>query len=258
MGLGSSNGALLLEFHPPPGRWINWVSLHPGGRFVTETKSLKEDKLRSDLWDISKPASAPRWIATLAEGYYFNEISLDGRFLAKSELNRIVVHDALTGAERHSLGEGTRDGLEWHVDFSADSHTLMARSPRRVEFWDLATGALAASQKFDDTIKLNRTWTSPDGLTMGINKPEGMIELWNRKTGVTRTIRPDTVVGQHEFSVRCSADGRHLAVFGRVGNQDWGPLQVWDVATASLTATCNVDRLSIYHNAFTADQRHLI
>ena len=251
-------GRLLLEFHPPQGRRTNWVSLHPGARLVSETTSLEGGKLRSDLWDVSRPSDQPQWIGTLSEDYNWGETSADGRLLARSEPDRIVVHDALTGAEKHSLGKGTRDGLEWRLSFSRDGQTLVAKSPARVEFWDLARRKLAAIRRLAGPINLDWLWAIPDGVTLGIRKPKGIIELWNRKTGLTRTIRPDAVSGRHDFSVQFSIDGRKLAILRWVGDRDWGPIHIWDVGTATLAATCPVDRLTSHGGTFMPDGRHLI
>jgi WD40 repeat protein/serine/threonine protein kinase len=251
-------GRLLLEFHPPPGRRTNWVSLHPGARLVSETTSLEGGHLRSDLWDVSRPAHQPKWIATLSDSLYWCESSADGRLLAESEPDRIVVHDALTGAEKHSLGKGTRDGLEWRVSFSRDGRTLVAKSRARVEFWDLATGNLAARRRLDGSINLDWVLAIPDGATLGIRKPEGILELWNRRTGQTRTIRPDAVPSRHGFLVQFSADGRKLAILRRVADRDRGPIQIWDVGTATLNETCTVDGLTSHGGTFMPDGCHLI
>ena len=87
----------------------------PEGASSPRPPLWKGVSLRSDLWDVSSPAHDPQWIATLSEDYYWSESSADGRLLAKSEPDRIVVHDALTGAEKHSLGEGT--GTGWSGDW---------------------------------------------------------------------------------------------------------------------------------------------
>ena len=216
------SGRLLVEFHPPPGRRTASVSIHPG----------RHSSPRPPLW---KAVSRDRTCGTCRNQHIVQnglphsrritpgaEDSADGRLLAKSEPGRIVVHDTLTGEEKHSLGQGTRDGLEWRLSFSGDGQTLMATSRTRVEFWDLARGNLAASRRLDGSINLDRTWAIPDGHTLVIRKPEGILGFWNRKTGLTRTIRPDAVPGRHDFSVQFSADGRKLAILRRVGDQTGG------------------------------------
>ena len=126
----------------------------------------------------------PQWIATLSKDYSWSETSADGRLLAQSEPDRLVVHDTLTGAETHSLGKGTRDGLEWSLSFSYDGQTLVAKSlaGRVLGHGD---GKLAATRRLDGSINLDRVWAIPDGATLVIRKPEGILELWNRKTGLT-------------------------------------------------------------------------
>ena len=251
-------GRLLLEFLPPPGRRTQWVTVHPGGRLVSETSPLQGGAMRADLWDIAKPEVGPRRMTTLSEDCRYGQGSADGRLYAISEPNRIVVHDLSTGALKHSLGAGTRDGLAWTLVFSLDGRTLMAKSRTRVEFWDVAKGALAAIRRLDGAVEPGPIWTSPDGVTVGLFMPEGTIELWDRVTGRTRTIRADSDVGRHDFTFHCSRDGRKLAILSEVPGREWGPLRVWDVATGVLEATCAVDRLMSFGGVFTPDRRHLI
>jgi WD40 repeat protein/serine/threonine protein kinase len=251
-------GRLLFEFRTPPGRRMQWVTVYPGGRLVSETTPPDGGKLRVDLWDIGISRDEPRRIATLSEDCRWGEGSADGRLFASSEPDRIVIHDLSTGILRHSLGAGKRDGLAWFLGFSHDGRTLMAKSRRRVEFWDVTSGSLVASRELDGSLDPARIWASPDGVTVGLFKPEGTIELWDRATGRTRTIRADTVMGRHEDAFFSSRDGRKLAVLGKAANRDWGPLRVWDVATGVLDATCAVDRLDSYGGVFAPDGRDLI
>jgi WD40 repeat protein/serine/threonine protein kinase len=251
-------GRLLLEFHPPPGRRLNFVTLLFGRRLMSDTTPLEGGKMRSDLWDISQPAHEPKWIASLSEDYRGDKPSADGRFLITLEPNRIVVHDAFSGALKLSVGEGTRDELAWDASLSADGQTLMARSLKRVEFWDVARGTVVGNRELDESVQFDQVCTSPDGVTLAIIRNDGTVELWNWKTGLTRSIRAVPAAQWRDIAGAFSPDGRKLAIFSKLGNNDWGPVRVCDVGTAALAATCPVYCLTACGGWFTIDRRHLI
>ncbi|MFO0956315.1 MAG: protein kinase [Isosphaeraceae bacterium] len=250
-------GRLLAEVHPPPGRWLRWVYLVGGGRFYCETSPLRGNSVRSDLWDLSGDDREPRWIARLADDYNWGARSRDGRLFAAVDSDRIVVVDAVTGALRQTLGEGTREGMEWRLEFAADSRTLMARSPTRVEFWDLTRGALAESRALARGATLDRVWTSPDGYTLIFGNIAGKIESWHRQTGQKRGLRADALQGKHDFEGRFSDDGTRLMVRTRVAGGNWEFPRVWDYAKGRLVATTSWDH-PVEHSSFSPDALQLV
>jgi eukaryotic-like serine/threonine-protein kinase len=250
-------GRLLLEVRPPLGRTMRWVTLVAGGRFISENDALKGASLRADLWDISRDALKPLQIATLSDGYSWGERSADGELFATAEPNRIVIHDVLTGTVRRSLGKATQHRMDWRPVFSIDKQTLVAISTTRAEFWDLSSGKLVASRKLDDST--GGVWCSPDGVTLCLCKRDGALEVWNRQTDRTLTLRPDSLVGPHELEGRFSADGLSLVAMNRVADREWARLKIWDVTTGSLKATCPIATTAAqYRNLEAPDGRHLI
>ena len=161
--------------------------------------------------------------------------SPDGRTLAISEFNSVMLFDAATGTLLHSIdGHLGRSQDVKSMAFSPDSRLLATGSVAKyliekgeLFLWDVATG----QQKTNFTKHLGNVYSlsfSPDGkiLAAGI---EDTVHLMDAATGEISNTFPRK--GRNVYSLSFSPDGKILAT----GSDD--KVRLWDVATGTIRTT---------------------
>ncbi len=113
---------------------------------------------------------------------YF-DCSRDGRYLAGTNRQKIIVWDARTWKELHRF-EGHRRG-SMHVSFSADGRTLASTgNDGFVRAWDCVTGKEIAT--FGDGRAVNsRLRFTADGRRLVVCGSDGRLHVFGEKSGVS-------------------------------------------------------------------------
>ena len=158
--------------------------------------------------------------------------SPDGRTLAISEFNSVMLFDAATGTLLHSIdGHVGRPQDVESMAFNPDSSRLATGSVHdsfgkgELFLWDVATG----QQKTNFTKHVGNVYSlsfSPDGkmLAAGI---DDTVHLMDAATGEISNTFP----GRKVYSLSFSPDGKILAT----GSDD--KVRLWDVATGTIRTT---------------------
>jgi WD40 repeat protein len=205
-----------------PGTTQPRLSFSPNGSMLAVTAAGEVV-----VWDVV--SGTERYRIDYGEGReaYSPSFSPDGTLLAVSDLptgpdevSRVVLHDAVTGAEIDALeGAGS-------TSFDPTGRHLAAVSQQRgtLVIWQVASREVVASVDVSGTGAVVGEW-SPDGRIIAVSGNEGIPRLFDVETGeeALALVGHDSIV----WSLSFNPDGRHLAGAG----SDADTL-VWDV-TAS-------------------------
>jgi WD40 repeat protein len=153
--------------------------------------------------------------------------STDGKTLACTAGDEVVLRDAATGEERRRLpGHGTATG---------DGR----RQPER----PTATGRRQQGRAGFQSLAF-----SPVGVHLATGDSEGVLVLWNAKTG-----HVEMTLERHQggvSSVAFSSDGRLVA-----SGSDDKTINVWEVGTGKLRWSLKAHEIAVYSVAFSPDGR---
>ena len=213
--------------------------LNPQTAISPDGKVLATGRL---LWDISTGTrkdpvlNSPnvflsRIGSTAIENVLF---SPDGRTLAISEFNTVMLFEAATGTLLHTInGHVGRPQDVESMAFSPDSSLLATGSVHFLSgkgelfLWDVATG----QQKTNFTQHVGNVYSlsfSPDGKTLAAGIDDTM-HLMEAATGEISITFPKK--GRHVYSLSFSPDGKTLAT----GSDD--KVRLWDVVTGTIRTT---------------------
>ena len=213
--------------------------LNPQTAISPDGKTLATGRL---LWDIS--TGTRKYTVLNSQNVFLSRIgstaienvlfSPDGRTLAISEFNTVMLFDAATGTLLHTINGhvGRAQGVE-SMAFSPDSSLLATGSVHfshgkgELFLWDVAT----AQQKTNFTKHVGNVYSlsfSPDGkiLAAGI---DDTVHLMDAATGEMSNTFPRK--GRIVYSLNFSPDGKTLAT----GSDD--KVRLWDVATGTIRTT---------------------
>ena len=160
--------------------------------------------------------------------------SPDGRTLAISEFNTVMLFDAATGTLLHTIDGhvGRHQDVE-SMAFSPDSSILATGSVHallekgELFLWDVATG----QQKTNFTKHVGNVYSlsfSPDGKILAAGSDD-TVHLMDVATGEISNTFPRK--GRNVYSLNFSPDGKILAT----GSDD--KVRLWDVATGTIRTT---------------------
>jgi WD40 repeat protein len=138
--------------------------------------------------------------------------SRDGRWMATSSFDASVqIWDAITGVPRFTNGLHADHNI-MSFDFSGDGRWLAAGTmeSRTLFIWDAGTGKLVR-QIEEHAGMAHRLAFNPDGLRLASASQQGMIQIWDTRTGlpVDEPIKPP---GARTSSLAWSTDGRRLLI----------------------------------------------
>ncbi|MGO4752804.1 WD40 repeat domain-containing protein, partial [Streptomyces sp. 2MCAF27] len=177
--------------------------------------------------------------------------SPDGRTLATGDEDRtVLLRDAATGRVRNTLTDHA--GLVTSVAFSPDGRTLAVADAHEVRLRDADTGRVLRTLTPRADVMMTLAF-SPDGRTLATGRGDGLVRLWDTRTGRLRT----TLTGPAKWgatvtSVAYSPDGRTLAT----GSTD-GTVRLWDTGTGRLGKTITGDKFGVLSVVFSPDGRTL-
>ncbi len=200
------------------------VDWSPDGRTIATT-----NRQQARLWD----GQTYQQLATL-EGFagfvYSARWSPDGKLLAVVDgSGPIRLYDGSTYALQGTL-DGSRARL---LAWSPDGRLLAAGSElsKRVQVWDVATGALALELEGDAVVG-GLGW-SPAGDVLAVGQFDASVLLWDVATGarVQRLVDGRNIPVENEAQcISWSTDGQLLAYIQRHD----GRWRMWDVPTGGL------------------------
>ncbi|MHC5211782.1 MAG: protein kinase domain-containing protein, partial [Planctomycetota bacterium] len=197
-------------------------------------------------WDLARPHDAASWLDGTDPDPVF---SSDGKLIATSHDERVVLHDALTGTPVRTLA--TEDGLVSSLALSPDARTLAvgrksADQARNITLWDVASGRCVAELGSIHPRWPEMTWVyrspdalafTPDGrhLVVGFGdrhaffRPAGIRILRIYEVATGRTFEPPDDPGQGCVSIAFSGDGRRMVTASHDGSA-----RIWDTGTWSV------------------------
>jgi WD40 repeat protein len=183
-------GKQLVEFQPPP-TFEELHALSPDGRIAV----LGGSEAGIGLWD---PA-ANKEVLHLAEGIPWNlsvvEFSPAGNMLALWDEKRIFLIDAVTGAQKHVLGDRLGEGTFWlprrllrfrgspTLAFSPDgSRIAIGGDINALRVWDVATGKRLGPD-FGHRAPIKAVAVSPSALMAVTLGTDDTVRQWDIATG---------------------------------------------------------------------------
>ena len=114
------------------------------------------------------------------------------------------------------------------VAFSPDSK-ILASGGNELFFWDTATGTQLHENPRELTARISTLVFSPDGNTLVVGNADGILELWDVRTG--GLLSTDTGHTRLANVLKFSADGKTLA-----SGSDDGTILLWDWETLKKTS----------------------
>ena len=198
---------------------------------------------RVRFWDVNTGETLQELIGH--QSLHNVSFSPDGNTLTYlREGNEVQLWDVNTGKLRTFTG--TRS--IYSVAFSPDGNTLAIGGNWITSLWNANTGA-PMHTFLDISCRIESVAFSPDGNTLAGGGSDGIVRLWDIKTGTERQI-PTGDIG--DLKVAFSPDGNTLATVLDIG----GPVRLWDVNTGKPLRQFTADGSGlsrIYSMAFSPD-----
>jgi WD40 repeat protein len=185
-------------------------------------------------------------LATIQEHFWHLAFAPDGKSLAISGRQTIVVFEVPSGKEAVSLDD--KGNVLHDLCFSPDGKSIAAAcGPFKVKLWDAATGKLHAGLK-EDPGYVEAVLFTPDSKSLITSDNRGILKYWSLATGKEEA---RFSLGATVRAMSYSPDGKTLAT-GDNGNT----LRLWDAVTRKEVRSWK-DHGPISQLAWSADGKRL-
>jgi WD40 repeat protein len=235
---------LVDEFAPPRGASVTLNLAVDALRVVTEPEAPESAAyLSASTGQPDSRALAAAWV----EGAFSSEVSMDGRYYARVNQDRKLLHvtDLSDGSTR-SLGPNPN--TMWQPVFSPDGRYVVAATHYApTQIWDVSEGRLAGSL---DAPLVDVAFTPDSSLLAGVGT-DGVLRTWD-----VGSFEPRFAIKGHTdviWDVSFSPDGRRIVT----GSWD-GTVGVWETATGVLLSRLTPPFTVVWIARFSSDGSLLV
>ncbi len=199
---------------------------------VLFTGLTKAENKESQSLSTNDPA--PRLVVQTGHSGKIRSVAFspDGRLLASTSIEKLIIWDIKSGRELNSIRYGGFTG-DNHIAFSPDGKTVASSGLGKVIIWDIASGKPVKELPYSnpDESNLSSLAFSPKGDLVAIAHYSTADDLviWNIKTQTKQYS-----MSQQATSVSFNSDGRLLASGGRDNH-----LRIWELATGTEITSIN-------------------
>lgn len=224
-------------------RTINSITLSPNGLYIASASSDKT----ICIWNIETGELLMR-IKGHEDSVYAIAYSPEGKYLASASSDETIrIWDSIAGREIKRI-EANEEYIP-SITFSPDGKYIAAASFMFVQIWDVETCEEHRRIDVDGLVK--HIAYSPDGQCIVTASNNGVISLWNAKTGELVAKMKGHAKGINY--VAFSPDGKYL-----VSASEDTTVRIWNVETGVEIMTLDQNSGRVLCATFSPDGKHVI